>query len=110
MTDDRGSGTILGLVMAALLIVCGTVCWALVALTTAHQRTAVAADLVALAAAQAGCEAAQSVAHANAARLDDCGFDGEDALVTVWVSGPRMIGPLDLALPRLSASSRAGPR
>lgn len=110
MNDDRGSGTLLGMLMALVLTVSGTVCWALVAVTTAGQRAAVSADLAGLAAAQSGCEAAAAVASANAARLDQCALEDGDASVVVSVDAPAMLGPLGIALPRPSASARAGPR
>jgi len=98
------------MLMALVLIASGTVCWALVAMTTAHQRAAVSADLAGLAAAQSGCEAAAAVASANAARLDQCALRGGDAMVVVSVDAPSMLGPLRITLPRPSASARAGPR
>ncbi len=109
MSSDRGSGTVLGLLMATVLLASGAVSWTLVSLATARQRSAVAADLVALAAAQAGCTAAAAVATANSARLDACVSRGEDVAVTVSVDAPRALGPWDIALPPISASARAGP-
>lgn len=109
MKDDRGSGTVLALLMAMVLLACGAVCWTLVSVSTARQRSAVAADLAALAAAHTGCEAAAAVAIANSARLDRCESLGGDMSVTVSIDGPHALGPWQVALPRVSASARAGP-
>ena len=99
----------LGLLMVFVLLCAGTVCWALVSVSTAHQRARVSADLAALAAAQSDCARAEVVARANATRLDACTFAGADAIVTVSVEGPRVLGPWSGSMPRLRASARAGP-
>ena len=107
--DDRGSGTLLGLVAAVLLAGGGIVAWSLAGLAVAHQRASVAADLAALAAARVDCAAANAVADANGGRLDACDIDGGDAVVTVSVAGPTALDRLGVPSTRVTASARAGP-
>lgn len=81
------------------------------AMVAAHRRAQAAADLAALAGAQAyqqardPCGAAAEVADGNGAVLDDCTTTGPDVLVTVRVEGPHWLG----ARGDLSARARAGP-
>ncbi|MBM3688094.1 MAG: flp pilus-assembly TadE/G-like family protein [Actinobacteria bacterium] len=107
MRADRGSGTVLGIVMVTLLLFGGSACWALVSVSTARQRAAIAADLVALATARAGCPWGGVIARANHVSLDACEFVGDDAVVHVSVHPAGTLGPW--SLPTVSASSRAGP-
>lgn len=108
LADDRGSGTLLGL-LAALLVMCGgAVAWSFAGLAVTHQRASVSADLAAIAAAQSGCSAAQRVAEANGATLEECSLEGSDAVVAVSVPGPRALMRLGLPAVRMSGSARAG--
>jgi secretion/DNA translocation related TadE-like protein len=96
-------------VVATLLCFALGCCVAGAAVVT-HRRAESAADLAALAAAQAlqeggdTCAAARAVARANGARVDSCRIVGLDAVVGVRVDGPALLG--GLALP---ARARAGP-
>jgi secretion/DNA translocation related TadE-like protein len=77
----------------------------------AHRVAQSAADLAALAGAQAqergqdGCAAATLVAGANGATVDSCVVDGFDVRLQVTVPGPRWLGQHH----DLSAEARAGP-
>ncbi|MCU0295979.1 MAG: flp pilus-assembly TadE/G-like family protein [Candidatus Nanopelagicales bacterium] len=106
MNRDRGSATLVVVFMLMLVL-------ALVALGGAGLRVAgargtasTAADLAALAAADAlDCGVAQNVAAANGAQLEACRLQGADYVVEVSVDilglpgGPR----------KVTASARAGP-
>lgn len=108
---DEGAATVVGLALIALLILVGVATAAVGGAVLAHRRAEAAADLAALAAAQAlqgrgdPCREAARIAQANDAQLRACTVDGWTASVEVAVSGPRLIG-LGLSLP---ARSRAGP-
>jgi secretion/DNA translocation related TadE-like protein len=77
----------------------------------AHRGAQSAADLAALAGAQAqarggdACAAASTVATANGATVDSCTVDGFDVLLQVTVTGPHWLGQRH----DLSAQARAGP-
>jgi len=81
------------------------------AMVSDHRRAQAAADLAALAGAQAiqqagdACTAAADIAAANGADLEECQVQGEDVVVTARVTGPRWLG----ARGDLSAQARAGP-
>jgi len=81
------------------------------AMVSDHRRAQAAADLAALAGAQAlqhaadACAAAAKIAEANGATLADCQVQGQDVLLTARVTGPRWLG----ASGDLSAQARAGP-
>lgn len=109
MSDDRGSGTLLGM-LAAMLVLCGgAVAWCIAGLAVAHQHASVAADLGALAAARAGCDAAARVVRSNGAAVESCSDAGGDATVTVSAPGPQFLERLGLAPVRVRGSARAGP-
>jgi len=101
---------VFGLAVLAMLIAVTVGCCVAGSAVVAHRRAQSAADLAALAAAQAlqqgdnGCAAADEVAAANGARLDRCRLDDFDAIVTVRVTGPALLGA-----PALRARARAGP-
>ena len=77
----------------------------------AHRVAQSAADLAALAGAQARgrggdpCSEAALVARANGASLDECGVEGFDVRLQVTVTGPHWLGQRH----DLSAQARAGP-
>jgi secretion/DNA translocation related TadE-like protein len=98
------------------MLVLGVVAWAAVLVTVAvarQHRVDGAADVAALAGAQAlqhgedGCGEAGRVAEANGVSLSDCRIDDEDVLVQVWDS-------VELAGPalhvRIQGRARAGPQ
>jgi secretion/DNA translocation related TadE-like protein len=108
---DDGVATVAGIALIAVLILVGVATAVVGGAVLAHRRAQAAADLAALAAAQAlqgqggPCRQAARIAHANGAELRACTIDGWIASVEVVVSGPRLIGR-GLSLP---ARSRAGP-
>lgn len=89
---DRGSGSILAVAIIAAMLALVAMSVPLYVVLSAKQRAAAAADAAALAGSSVAlgivpgqpCEAAASVARANAAALVGCGVDG--AIVTVRVS------------------------
>jgi secretion/DNA translocation related TadE-like protein len=96
--------------MGVLLLV-GAALAVVGAMVVAHRSAQSAADLAALAGAEAIAEGAEpcgpaaTVAAANGAALDGCAVSGRELLVEVTVPGPRWLGqPHDL-----SARARAGP-
>ena len=106
--SDRGSGTLLGLVASLLLLSGGAIAGAITSLTATHQRASVAADLSALAAAQAGCHEAARVAILNGGVVVSCDIEGSDAIVEVEFPGPSVLSRLGVQNIRVSASARAG--
>ncbi|MGN6252373.1 MAG: Rv3654c family TadE-like protein [Marmoricola sp.] len=113
---EAGAATVFALALLALLVVVALACAVAVAALAGHRHAEAAADLAALAAAQAlqraddACGAAAQVATANGARLDDCALEGTDVVVEVHVLLPgvgRLLGPG--AVPALPARARAGP-
>lgn len=114
--NQRGSGTIVVLgIIAVLLIFLGVIA-GLTSVSSANHRATTAADLSALAAADAArglrsgdpCDVAEQVATANKAQLVGCASPAEDSevmdvRVQVTVAGPFVfIGPAE-------SVSRAGP-
>ena len=109
--DQRGAATVLVLTMAGLLMFIGAALAAVIALVVAHRTAQAAADLAALAGAQAvaegrdACSAARVVARDNRAELQRCEVSGHVVRVDVEVAGPDWLGQSA----DLGASSRAGP-
>ena len=108
--SDPGSGTVLGIMLMALVGL-GLVLAALLGnLMICRTRARTGADVSALAAASAldegqtkPCTLASRVAHLNRGVMTDCQVDGGDVRVSVSVdTGVPMI-------PRLVQSARAGP-
>jgi secretion/DNA translocation related TadE-like protein len=97
--------------MAGVLVLVGAALGVAGELVVAHRRAQAAADLAALAGAQAlargadGCARAAEVAAADGGTLTACLPAGTEVRVTVAVTGPRGLGQ-DADL---SASARAGP-
>ena len=108
---ESGSATLLVVVAATVLLMVGAALTLVVAMVADHRRAQSAADLAALAGAQAvargrdGCAEAAGVAEANGARLLSCAATGREVEVQVEVSGPRWLGQT----PDLTARARAGP-
>lgn len=111
MRGDRGAATVLVVACLTLLMTLGAALGLVGAIVGAHRTAQAAADLAALAGAQArqhgadACRAAQGVAGANGAELVHCALVGADVLVTVRVRGPRWLGHRGDP----EASARAGP-
>lgn len=107
---EVGAATVLAVALVALLVSFAVACGLAVAAVGTHRRAEAAADLAALAGAQAvqsgddGCAAARRIARANGARLDRCLLLGFDVVVTVRVAGPALAGG-----DALLARARAGP-
>ena len=111
MRGERGSATLFAVACLSVLLLLGAALGVVAAMVRAHRVAQSAADLAALAAADAvgtgrdPCAAGSAVAAANDARLVACDVDGRDALVTVTVDGPYWLGQVA----DLSARARAGP-
>jgi secretion/DNA translocation related TadE-like protein len=107
---DRGAASVLviGVVAALLLLTSGAM--TVVAVVAASHRARLAADLAAIAGAQAlqggavgdACEVAAAVAMSNRAQLAGCVVVGLDVAVTVHVDPARWPSPA-------VARARAGP-
>jgi secretion/DNA translocation related TadE-like protein len=110
-SPDGGSATLLVVIAATVLLMVGAALTVVVAMVADHRRAQAAADLAALAGAQAlargsdGCATAAGFAQANGARLLSCVARGREIEVRVEVSGPRWLGQT----PDLTARARAGP-
>ena len=106
--DDGGAGAVLALALVMVVVTIGLSGVAVASALTARQRVVGAADLAALAAADAAsgaiggapCDVAASVARGNGARLTGCDSDG--LVVSVTVAGSFAGIPI-------AARSRAGP-
>jgi secretion/DNA translocation related TadE-like protein len=109
--DDRGAATLLVLAMAGVLLLVGAALGVVVAMVRAHRTAQSAADLAALAGAQAvqrggdACVRAAEIARANGAHLSACSPRGSVVTVQVTVAGPHWLGQRA----DLSAQARAGP-
>ena len=111
-TGDTGSGTVLVLTVAVLVVLAGIVLAALAAVAVARHRAAGVADLAALAAADhahlgagAACAVAEQVASAAEASVVACRLIGDVAEVTAQVRPAGRLGELGAATGR----ARAGP-
>jgi secretion/DNA translocation related TadE-like protein len=108
---ERGSATLFAVAVVGLLVLVGAALGVAGAMVHAHRVAQSAADLAALAGAQAGqrgeapCAAAATVAAANTATVESCEVDGFDVLLEVTVPGPHWLGQRH----DLSAQARAGP-
>lgn len=109
---DDGVATVLVLGLASVLVLLGCVTAALGAVAVARQRAASAADLSALAAAQAvlegpavACSRAAALADRVGAELSGCTVAGDVVDVLVTVRPPGVVGRVGAA----SARARAGP-
>jgi secretion/DNA translocation related TadE-like protein len=108
---ERGSATLFAVACLSALLLLGAALGVVAAMVRAHRVAQSAADLAALAAADAvgtgrdPCAAGSATAAANDAILVACDLDGRDAVVTVTVDGPHWLGQAA----DLSAQARAGP-
>ena len=94
-----------------MLVLVGAALGVVGAMVNAHRVAQSAADLAALAGAEAvgdgrsPCAAASRIADANGADVTACVVDGRDVAVEVTVTGPRWLGQEH----DLVAEARAGP-
>lgn len=113
--SDRGAATAFGLALLALLLLVAVACGVAVAALAGHRRAEAAADLAALAGAQAlqagraPCDPAARVAADNGARLDSCAVHGQDVVVSLHVALGGLGRVVGGVTPRLPARARAGP-
>ncbi len=111
MRHERGSATLFAIACLSVLVLLAAALGVVAAMVRAHRVAQSAADLAALAVADAvgsgrdPCAAGVAVAEANDARLVSCDLDGRDATVTVTAVGPHWLGQVA----DLSADARAGP-
>jgi secretion/DNA translocation related TadE-like protein len=109
--QERGSATLMALALMGVLVLVGAALGVVAAMVHAHRVAQSAADLSALAGAEAQargrdpCARAAALATANGATLDGCTVQGRDVRVQVTVAGPHWLGQHH----DLSAQARAGP-
>ncbi|WP_028643532.1 Rv3654c family TadE-like protein [Nocardioides sp. URHA0020] len=109
--DQRGSATPFAIACLGLLVLLAAALGVVTAMVHAQRRAQSAADLAALAAAQAlargqqGCVAGARIADANGAAVISCAMSGREVRLRVEVSGPRWLGQTG----DLAAEARAGP-
>lgn len=115
LSSDRGAGTVLSLAVLAVVCFATALGFAKAQLVLAMHQAATAADLSALAGAQAladPCGRAAAVAAANGTHLSGCSTAGGDVLVQVTRPMPAMTASLlssfRLPTPPVTAESRAG--
>jgi secretion/DNA translocation related TadE-like protein len=111
---ERGSATLLAVAIIGILLLLGMAANLVVAAAAAHRAAQAAADLAALAGAQAwqvqrdatqACAAAATVAHDNRAGMTVCRVEGDDVLTVVQVDGPSLFGQTF----EITGRARAGP-
>lgn len=109
--DERGSATPFAVACLGLLVLLAAALGVVAAMVHAQRRAESAADLGALAAAQAvaaggdGCAAGGRSAAANGAALTSCQVTGREVRLRVVVTGPHWLGQTA----DLTAEARAGP-
>jgi secretion/DNA translocation related TadE-like protein len=109
-TDERGAATVVALAMVGLLVAVAVAVMCGVAVVAAHRTAQSAADLAALAAADAlqqgqdACARAAELARRNRSELRRCAVDGWNVAVVVTSRLRLPVG--DVELP---ARGRAGP-
>jgi secretion/DNA translocation related TadE-like protein len=110
--SESGIATLWGLAIIGILLLFAAVSAGVVSLVGARHQAETAADLAALAAAQAvadgdgdACRVAGRVAVANRGRLVRCAVDGDIVQVRVEVDSPRLLGQAWT----LTGRARAGP-
>lgn len=115
LAGERGTGTVLSLAVLAVVCFATTVAVAKAQLVLAVRQADTAADLAALAGAQAmvdPCGRATAVAAANGTQLSGCWMAGGDVLVQVTRPMPSITSSLlssfRLPTPAVTAQSRAG--
>lgn len=109
---ETGIATMWGLAIMGILLMLAGVSAGVVSLVGTRHQAEAAADLAALAGAQAAvdggdpCEAATRIASDNAGVLVDCTVDGDIVEVRVEVNSPRLFGTVW----SLTGRARAGPQ
>ena len=111
---EEGSGTVLALTIVAALLVVTVVIAGLIGVVSANRRASAAADLSALAAADAyrgltegdPCAVAADLAERHGARLESCTFPDRPETVEVMVAVP-VAGPMGVLGPA-RVRARAG--
>lgn len=109
--DQRGAATLVAVTVTGLLLCVGMTLSVVGALFHTHRVAQAAADLAAIAGAEArarnddACAAASMIAARNGARMASCSVDGLTVSVEVTAAGPRWLGRQD----HLPARARAGP-
>lgn len=118
MKHDRGSGTLLLMLAAMLVVALGFTGVAIGQFAFARARAASAADMASLAAASRWlqgdqCGEAARVAQREGAKVVACSPVGVDVVVRVEVPAPVMLARFarlaGRAAPQIGAESRAGP-
>lgn len=112
--SEEGSGTVLALTIIAALLVVTVVIAGLIGVVSANRRASVAADLSALAAADAyrgltegdPCAVAADLAKLHGAQLESCTFPDRPETVEVTVAVP-VAGPMGMLGPA-RVRARAG--
>jgi secretion/DNA translocation related TadE-like protein len=92
--DDDGAATVWSLALICVILLGALLAAAVAQQAMARQRVAAAADVAALAAAQADadqCAQAERVAVANGVQLVVCAVDGVDVVVRVSVPPPDLV-------------------
>ena len=111
MTDESGTATVLALSLASVLMLVGLAGAWTAGVVVSLRRAQSAADLSALAGAQAAqrglpaCVAAGATAVANGVTLATCVASDTDIWVSVAVPGPSLVG----RTPQLVGEAHAGP-
>ena len=109
--EERGSALPFAVACLGLLVLLAGALGVVAAMVRAERQAQAAADLAALAGAQAvaagrdGCAGAAPVARANDASLTRCAVAGREIRIAVRVRGPRWLGQRG----DLDAEARAGP-
>lgn len=110
--DERGSGSVLMIAVALVLLLAGLTAALWAAVSAGHHRAVAAADLAALSAAgamQGGgtdpCEVAGRIAAAHDTVLRRCSVEGQEVLVVTAVR----LSLGGLGDPLVEAAARAGP-
>ncbi|GGU40983.1 Rv3654c family TadE-like protein [Nocardioides albus] len=109
--DEHGSAAPFAVGAIGLLLFIGAALGVVGAVFVAHRTAQSAADLAALAGADAlqlsgdACAAAARITVRNGATLESCEIAGEDVTVIVRVGGPRWLGQTGDPV----AEARAGP-
>ena len=108
---ERGSAVPFAIACLGLLVLLAAALGVVAAMVRAERRAQSAADLGALAAAQAAarggdaCAAGGRVSEANGATVTSCQVSGREVRLRVEVTGPRWLGQTG----DLTAEARAGP-
>ncbi|MBG6084161.1 Rv3654c family TadE-like protein [Zhihengliuella flava] len=116
-SDDAGGGTALGLALTAVLVLAAVSVLGVSHAAVVHQRTTTAADLAALAAADAArglasgepCAVAAAVAKWHGADLSECLQRGQIVDVTTSIPWAANLPLLDAAGLAAHVTARAGP-